>query len=155
MPFISIHRFRILLLFSRTILRVGTFGVRILLGEINFSLLRTIVSELWSSPCFFCEAQACFSGRMTEGLWPWLPYTIKRMVKNVYIQYVQYPSSPVSLIVAWCLTTINRFEILVCRNRKLGPGICCRSDVELWPPGVGTNVFTSLAIIHKKECSSG
>ena len=47
----------------------------------------------------------------------------------------------------------SRFELLVCRNRKVGPGICCRSDVEVWPTGVGTKVFASLAIIHKQECN--
>ena len=49
----------------------------------------------------------------------------------------------------------SRFELLVCRNRNVGRGICCRSDVELWPPGVEPKLFTSLAIIHKQECNRG
>jgi len=49
----------------------------------------------------------------------------------------------------------SRFELLVCRNRKVGPGIRCRSDVELWLPGVGPKGFTSLAMIHKQECIRG
>ena len=36
----------------------------------------------------------------------------------------------------------SRLELLVCRNRKVGPGICCRFEVELWPPGVGPKAFT-------------
>jgi hypothetical protein len=49
----------------------------------------------------------------------------------------------------------SRFELLVCRNRKVGPGIFCGCDIEMWPPGVGRKVFTSLAIICKQEWNRG
>jgi hypothetical protein len=49
----------------------------------------------------------------------------------------------------------GRFELLVCRNRKVGPGIFCRCDVEMWSLGVGPKVFTSLAFIRKQESNRG
>ena len=53
------------------------------------------------------------------------------------------------------LNSYSRFELLVCRNRKVGPGIYCRFDVEVLLPGVRPKVFTFLAMIHKQECNRG
>jgi hypothetical protein len=69
MPFVLIHRFRILLLFSQSILQVRPPGVGIPLGE-KFFVLLTCVNEKWGSPSFLYMAQAFFYGRMAEGLWP-------------------------------------------------------------------------------------